>query len=77
MITTWMSLNVEKEAENTLEYNWIIFSGLIWTFSYGISHWRALQVGMKFNVEINSFQKKMKKEERRENESIKYRRKKQ
>ena len=31
--------------------------------------------GMKFNVEINLFQKKMKKEERRENESIKYRRK--
>lgn len=30
---------------------------------------------MKFNVEINLFQKKMKKEERRENESIKYRRK--
>jgi hypothetical protein len=31
--------------------------------------------GMKFNVEINLFQKKTKKEERRENGSIKYRRK--
>lgn len=31
--------------------------------------------GMKSNVGINLFQKKMKKEERRENGSIKYRRK--
>lgn len=72
---TWMSLNAEKTAEkkhlNTTES----FSCLIWTFCMEIATGAPCKFAMKSNVEINFIQKKMKKDERRENGPIKYCRK--
>lgn len=66
-----MSLNVEMKAENTLEYNWIIFTFNmnIFFLNTEIATGALCKFEMKFNVEINLFQKKTKKGER--NGSIK------